>query len=165
MSATKHEAMIAFTPPLLFVIAWVLALAGSEAPGTDAATAFDENALRWILFLALGWTSVGAAIPHTIFARQTAKSIGWETNGFQYEVGFANLAVGLAGIYAANQDASTAWIAAALAGGTFLALAGIYHVVEIVRDRNYAPGNTAILISDFGIPVSLVTLLLATNAI
>jgi hypothetical protein len=157
--------MIAFVPPLLFVLAWVFALLGWEAPGTEAATPFDENALRWMLFLALGWTAVGAAIPHTIFARQTAKAIGWETNGFQYEVGFANLAVGLAGIYAANQDASQAWIAAALAGGVFLALAGAYHVVEIVRDRNYAPGNTAILISDFGTPISLLVLLLATNAI
>jgi hypothetical protein len=154
--------MIALLPPGLFV---VFALVGSDAPGTDAATSFDENALRWILFLAVGWTGVGGAIPHTVFARETAKSIGWETNGFQYEVGFANLAIGLAGIYAANQDASEAWVAAALAGGVFLALAGAYHVVEIVRDRNYAPGNTAILISDFGIPVSLVALLLATNAI
>jgi hypothetical protein len=41
----------------------------------------------------------------------------------------------------------------------------VNHVREIIRDRNYAPGNTAILISDFGVPVSLVALLLATNAI
>jgi hypothetical protein len=157
--------MIAFVPPLLFVLAWAFALLGWEAPGTEAATPFDENALRWMLFLALGWTAVGAAIPHTIFARQTAKAIGWETNGFQYEVGFANLAVGLAGIYAANQDVSQAWVAAALAGGVFLALAGAYHVIEIFRSRNYAPGNTAILISDFGTPISLLALLLATNAI
>ena len=40
------------------------------------------------------------------------------------------------------QDTSQAWVAAALAGGVFLALAGAYHVVEIIRDRNDAPGNT-----------------------
>ena len=157
--------MGAFLPPLFFVIAWVLAAIGWEAPGTDPATAFDENALRWILVLAVGWSAVGASVFHTAFAKQTAQAIGWETSGFQYEVGFANLAIGLTGIYAANQDASQAWVAAALAGGVFLALAGVYHVVEIFRDRNYAPGNTAILISDFGIPISLLALLLATNAI
>jgi hypothetical protein len=157
--------MGALLPPFFFVLCWILAAVGSEAPGTDSATAFDENALRWILFLAVGWVGVGGAVMHTIFAKQTAQSIGWQTGPFQYEVGFANLAVGLAGIYAANQDASQVWIATALAGGTFLALAGAYHVVEIVRDRNYAPGNTAILISDFGIPISLFALLLATNAI
>lgn len=158
-------AMIALIPPLLFVLAWGFALIGWNAPGADAATPFDEQALRWILFLAVGWAGVGGAIPHTIFARQTARSIGWETNGFQYEVGFANMAVGLAGIYASGQDTPAAWIAASIAGGTFLVLAGAYHVVEIFRDRNYAPGNTAILISDFGIPISLVALLIATGAI
>jgi predicted membrane channel-forming protein YqfA (hemolysin III family) len=157
--------MVAFLPPLTFVLSWVFALIGWDAPGTGASTPDDEQALRWILFLALGWTGVGGAISHTIFARQTATSIGWQTGGFQYEVGFANLAVGLGGIYAANQDEPTAWIAAAIAGGAFLALAGVYHVVEIFRDRNFAPGNTAILISDFGIPISLFALLLATNAI
>jgi hypothetical protein len=40
-----------------------------------------------------------------------------------------------------------------------------YHVVEIVRERNYAPGNTAILISDFGVPISLFALLISTGAI
>jgi predicted membrane channel-forming protein YqfA (hemolysin III family) len=157
--------MIALIPPALFVLAWIFALVGMEAPSTDGSTPFDENALRWILFLALGWTAVGAAIPHTVFARETAKAIGWETNGFQYEVGFANLAIGLAGIYASNQDASSAWVAAALAGGVFLALAAANHVVEIVRDRNYAPGNTMILLSDFGVPISLLALLIATGAI
>jgi hypothetical protein len=33
------------------------------------------------------------------------------------------------------------------------------------RDRNYAPGNTAILLSDLGIPISLFLLLISTGAI
>jgi hypothetical protein len=157
--------MIAYAPPLLFVISWLLALIGSDAPGTNAATPFDENALRWILFLGMGWSLAGGSLSHTVFARDTARSIGWETNGFQYEVGFASLGIGLAGIYAANHAEPSAWVAAALAGGIFLLFAGANHVLEIVRDRNYAPGNTAILISDFGVPLSLLALLLATNAI
>lgn len=163
--ASKAPAVIALLPPLFFVLAWVFALIGWDAPGADASAATDEQALRWILFLSVGWASVGGAVSHTVFARETAQSIGWETSGFQYEVGFTNLAIGFAGIYAAIQDAPEAWVASAIAGGTFLFLAGCYHVVEIVRDRNYNPGNTAILISDFGIPVSLLALLFATNAI
>ncbi len=118
-----------------------------------------------MLFLAVGCTGIGGAIPHTIFAKQTANAIGWRTNGFQYEVGFANLAIGVAGVDASFQDTSQAWVAAALAGGVFLALAGAYHVVEIIRDRNDAPGNTVILISDFGIPISLLALLLSTGSL
>ena len=42
----------------------------------------------------------------------------------------------------------------------FLFLAGVNHVVEIVRKKNYAPNNTLILIWDFGIPISVVGLLI-----
>jgi predicted membrane channel-forming protein YqfA (hemolysin III family) len=155
----------ALIPPVFLAISWVCALVGWDAPGTDGSTPFDEQALRWVLFLAVGCTGIGGAIPHTIFAKQTAKSIGWQTNGFQYEVGFANLAIGAAGVYASFQDTSQAWVTASLAGGIFLTLAGAYHVIEIVRDRNFGLGNTVILISDFGIPVSLLALLLATGSI
>lgn len=47
----------------------------------------------------------------------------------------------------------------------FLLLAGLNHVVEIVRDKNYAPGNTAILLSDLGVPNSLFVLLISTGAV
>lgn len=138
-------------------------LIGGRSIGLSAPDA-DSNA-GWILFLGMGWSLAGGSVSHTIFARQTAKSIGWETNGFQYEVGYASLGIGLAGIYASTVDESAAWVVASLAGGVFLLLAGINHVVEIIRDRNYAPGNTAILISDFGVPISLLALLIATGAI
>jgi hypothetical protein len=157
--------MIAYVPPLLFCLSWIFALIGWDAPSTDSSTAFDEQALRWMLFLGMGWSLAGGSVTHTIFARDTAKAIGWETNGFQYEVGFASLGIGLAGIYAANVGDGSAWVVASLAGGTFLLLAGFNHVVEIVRDRNYAPGNTAILISDLGVPISLLALLIATGSL
>jgi hypothetical protein len=157
--------VIAFAPPVAFVLSWLFALIGWNAPGTDAATPFEEQALRWILYIALGWTAAVGSLMHTVFARGTAASIGWETNGFQYEVGFANLAVGLAGIYAGSTGSPEAWIAASIAGGVFLLLAGANHIIEIVRSKNYAPGNTAILISDLGVPVSLFALLVATGTI
>lgn len=157
--------MIAYTPPLLFVLSWVFALLGMDAPGTGASSPFDEQALRWMLFLGMGWSILGGFLMHTVFARSTAKAIGWQTIGFQYEVGFASLGIGLAGIYASNLDLPEAWIAASPAGGLFPLLAGFNHIVEIFRDKNYAPGNTAILISDLGAPISLLVLLFATGAI
>lgn len=157
--------MIALAPPLLFVLAWLFAIVGLTPPSADASIPFDEAALRWMLFLGMGWSILGGSITHTVFARPVAKAIGWETNGFQYEVGFASLGIGLAGIYAATTESSQAWVAAAIAGGLFLFLAGLNHVREIFGDRNYAPGNTMILISDLGGPVSLLALLVATGAI
>jgi hypothetical protein len=155
----------AYIPPLAFLLAWLLAILGVDAIGTDSSTPFDELALRWILFFGAGGSVAGSVVAHTIFARQTAKEIGWVSNGFQYELGFACLGMGLAAIYASTVDQSSAWVVASIASGLFLLLAGINHVVEIIRDRNYAPGNTVILISDFGIPISLFVLLIATGAI
>jgi hypothetical protein len=157
--------VLALAPPLAFVLSWVFALIGWNAPGTDSGTPMDEQALRWILYIGMGWTAAVGSLMHTVFARKTAESIGWTTSGFQYEVGFANLAVGLAGIYAGAQDEPGAWIAASIAGGVFLLLAGLNHIVEIIREKNFAPGNTAILISDLGVPISLFCLLISTGAI
>ncbi len=156
--------MSALIPPLLFVLAWVFAILGLETGGTDSST-FDELALRWQLFLAAGWSLLGGSLAHTVFARNTAKGIGWESNGFQYEVGFASAGIGLAAIYASTVDEPTTWVAASIASGLFLLLAGLNHILEIKRDRNYAPGNTVILVSDLGVPISLFALLLATNSI
>ena len=157
--------VVALLPPAAFVISWILALLGVDAAGAADGAPLDENALRWILFWALGWSLLGGAIAHTVFARGTAESIGWPTSGFQYEVGFASLGMGLAAIYASIQDSSEAWIAASIAGGLFLLFAGFNHVREILADRNFSPGNTLILLSDFGVPISLVALLFATNSI
>jgi len=37
----------------------------------------------------------------------------------------------------------------------------VNHVVEIVQKKNYAPNNTLILIWDFGVPISVVALLVS----
>lgn len=108
---------------------------------------------------------VGGAVAQTIFARATAKGFGWQTNGFQREVGFASTAIGLGGIYASTQDAPAAWIVGAQAGGLFLLLAAVNHIVEIVRDHNYAPAITVILVSDLGVPISLLVLLISTGSL
>lgn len=157
--------MIAYAPPLLFVLSWVFALIGWNALGADDATPFDEQALRWMLLLGMGWSIAGGFITHTVFAKQTAEAIGWENSGFQYEVGFASLGIGLAGIFASTSDIPDVWIAGSLAGGIFLFIAGINHVRDMIRTKNFAPGNSVIVLSDFGVPISLVALLVSTGAI
>mgnify|MGYP001823158105 CR=1 FL=1 len=97
------------------------------------------QALRWMLFLGMGWSIAGGLFMRTVFARSTAKAIGWQTNGFQCEIGFASLGIGPGGIYASFTDTPEAWIAASIAGGIFLLLSGLNHIIEIFREKNYAP--------------------------
>jgi len=149
--------------PATFVVAWILALTGTQAPGAVAGEATDVNSLRWMLFFT-GIIFLVSSFMHSVMAKKMAASIGWTTNGFQYEIAFASLGLGLACLYA-GQNGKEAWIAVALPTFTFLFLAGVNHLVEIVREKNYAPNNTLILVWDFGMPISIVALLFSTGAV
>ena len=148
--------------PATFVVAWVLALTGTESPGAVAGEAWDVNALRWMLFFT-GIIFLVSSFMHSVLAKKTVVSISWTTNGFQYEIAFVSLGLGLACLYAGS-NGKEAWIAAFLPTFTFLFLAGINHLIEIIRDGNYAPNNTLILIWDFGMPISMLALLLASGS-
>ena len=148
--------------PATFVVAWVLAATGTESPGAVAGEAWDVNALRWMLFFT-GIIFLVSSFMHSVLAKKTAESIGWTTNGFQYEIAFVSLGLGLACLYAGS-NGKEAWIAAFLPTFTFLFLAGINHLIEIIRDGNYAPNNTLILIWDFGMPISMLALLISSGS-
>lgn len=149
--------------PATFVVAWILSLTNSGAPGGVSGEAWDVNALRWMFFFS-GIIFLVSSFMHSVLAKKTAESIGWVTNGFQYEIAFVSLGLGLACLYAGS-NGKEAWIAAILPTFTFLFLAGLNHLVEVVRDGNWAPNNTLILIWDFGMPISLLALLISSGSI
>jgi hypothetical protein len=154
---------VLFLPGAL-VAALALAIAGVSAPGSRGGGGWEVEAVRWILFLPLGWTMVVSGFMHTVLARSTAARIGWATSPFQYEVGFCSFGLGTAGIVSAFLGRE-AWIPIAIASSIFLLGAGVYHVVEIVHERNFAPGNTVVLLYDFGVPAAVWPLLLASGAV
>lgn len=148
--------------PTVWAVAWVLALAGVQASGYHPGQGFAVNAIRWMLYLPAGWMFIVSGLMHTKYAQRTAALIGWQTNGFQYELGFVSFGLGLAGIYA-SLHGSQSWVAVTIPTTTFLVFAGVNHVVEMVRDHNLNPGNTFVCISDFGLPISLWALLFAAH--
>jgi hypothetical protein len=160
LSSLHHLGPLAL--PIVWVVAWILALTHAQASGYHADQGWTVNAIRWMLYLPAGWMFIVSGVMHTRFAKKTAAMIGWQTNGFQYELGFVSFGLGLAGIYASTHG-SQAWIAVAIPTTTFLFFAGVNHVVEMVRHHNFNPGNTFVCISDFGLPISLWALLLAAH--
>jgi hypothetical protein len=150
--------------PIVWLVAWVLAVAGVQASGYHADQGFAVNALRWMFYLPAGWMFIVSGLMHTKYAEKTAALIGWKTNGFQYELGFVSFGLGIAGIYASLHE-SQSWITMAIPTTTFLFFAGVNHVFEMVKDRNFNPGNTFVCISDFGLPISLWALLFAAHAV
>lgn len=153
-----------FIPAITLVLAWVFALVNWTAPGSVPDDSSWDAIMRWLLFLPGGCMFLVSGIMHTVFAKSTAKSIGWQTNGFQYEIGFVSLGLGVGGILA-GMAVPGAWLPIAAAQSIFLVLAGVNHVREIIRAKNYAPGNTIILLYDFGLPISYIVALVAIGSL
>ena len=150
-------------PAFTLVLAWAFALIGITAPGAVPDDTTWDSVMRWLLFLPAGCMYIASAVMHTVFAKRTAANIGWQTNGFQYEIGFASLGLGVAGIIA-GASVPAAWLPVAVAGSIFLVLAGANHIREMIKDKNVAAGNTLILLYDFGLPISFLIALIGLGS-
>lgn len=160
--AKRHsvsETLSALILPALFVVAWVYALSGSTPPGAVAGESSAVGDTRWLLYFG-GFVFIVSFVMHSVLAKSTARSIGWKTNGFQYELSFVSLGLGIACFYAISHGVS-ALVTIAIPIIIFLGLAGLNHVREIINSQNYAPNNTLILVWDFGMSISLALLVLA----
>jgi hypothetical protein len=158
-AVARRQMLSGLMLPALFVMAWAFALSGSKAPSAVAGEPTEVTYLKWILYF-VGFAFVASSIMHSVFRKAVAASIGWVSNGFQLEIAFASLGLGIGCFYAIDKGVETmATISFPIV--TFLFLAGVNHLIEIVRQKNYAPNNTMILVWDFGVPISLVALLVA----
>jgi len=119
-----------------------------------------DRLLRYLFIFPLGVQGLWAFIGHVFFADRAAAAIGWEPSPFQFEVGYANLGLGLASLYAAYTG-FYARVAVAIAASCFLVGAGIGHVHDIVNYGNLTSGNAGpILVTDFLTPMAVLALLL-----
>jgi len=149
---------------LVPILLWVAALACAgvaiwREPRPVSRGFVIDRLLRYLLLFPLGLQGLWAFIGHMFFAEQAAASIGWANTPFQYEVGVANLGLGLAAIYAAFKGFE-ARLGVAIVGACFLIGAGIIHIVDIVGQGNLAPGNAGpILVTDFLTPLAILVLL------
>jgi hypothetical protein len=97
------------------------------------------------------------------FTEQAAEAIGWPPSPFQYEVGVANLGVGLAAIYAAFRGFETR-VAVGIAAACLLIGAGLVQIRDIVAAGSLAPGNAGqIMIADFLTPIIVLMLLVLAS--
>jgi hypothetical protein len=153
-------------PILLWVAALAFAgVAVAREPGPVRREFVIDRLLRYLFLFPLGVMGLWAFLGHVFFPERSAAAIGWAPSPFQYEVGVANLGIGLASLYAAFSG-FRARIAVLIVAMCFLGGAGIGHIREIVQSGNFAPGNAGpILFTDFLTPIAiLVLLVLAARA-
>lgn len=124
-------------PALLFVAAIVLAVF------THRNAPIVERLLAWTLLLPIGVTGLWAGITHIFFPATAAAHIGWSISPFQFEVGMADLAIGVTACISFWQ--SLAFKAAAVcAASVFLLGDAIGHVRQMMVAGNFAPGNAGV---------------------
>lgn len=92
-----------FWAPILFGLAVLLCagVAVARAPASRSLPLMAQKLLRYIVLFPVGVMGLWAALGRLVFPEQAAHAIGWAFSPFQFEVGVANLGIGMAGVIAA----------------------------------------------------------------
>jgi hypothetical protein len=140
-------------PAELLVVALVLAAVRRDR---EAAA---ERFLSWVLLLPIGATGLWAALFHIFFPGLAAAHIGWQPSPFQFEVGMADLAIGVTAGLAFRRDLGFK-AASVSAASVFLLGDAVGHVHQMLAAGNFAPGNAGVpFFMDVICPVLAITLL------
>jgi hypothetical protein len=144
-------------PVFLLLAAMVLAVS------TSGHYTIVESLLGWTLLLPIGITGLWAGIAHVFFPATAAAHIGWQTSPFQFEVGMADLAIGITACLAFWRDLSFK-AAAVCAASVFLLGDAIGHVRDMIVAGNFAPGNAGVpFYMDILCPVLAIILLIVAT--
>lgn len=122
-----------------------------------------EEYLAWLLLLSVGVQSVWAGLYHVLFPQTAAEFIGWQVSPFQYEIGVADIAIGITAIISfwrslGFKSAVVVFVVVFYAGLAY------GHIHQIILTGNYAAGNAgALLVLTIVNVVLLVWLLFMTR--
>lgn len=118
-----------------------------------------ELLLLYQIVFSLGMTSLLAFIGLTFLPEYIAAYTGWAACPFQQELANVNLAFGALGILSIWYRGNF-WIATIWGFSIWIIGDGIHHIVDMVVNHNYAPGNIGInLVTDLIVPPVLLVLL------
>jgi hypothetical protein len=150
-----------FSPIIIVIVFIVLAVIlhlGARRKELNRERAL-EIILLWSLVIGVGFSCLIGFAGHVFIADTVAESIGWPTGSpFQFEVGIANLAIGVIGLLC-FRFRDNFWLCTIIANGVFLCGDGIGHVRQMIASANFAPFNTGItLYWDLGFPVFTILL-------
>lgn len=115
--------------------------------------------IKSLVFFNVGITGVIAFMGHTMIPDKIALYIGWPTgNPFQFEVGIANLMLGVLGIMSLWLEDE--FLLAVIVASSIFGIGAFYgHLKELLVNNNYAPGNVgAPLYDDIIRPFVLISL-------
>jgi len=104
-----------------------------------------ETYLIYFLLFYVGVMGVLTAYAHVFRPIQTSASIGWTTSPYEYEVGMADLTVGVLGILCLWIRGNF-WLATAIANAVWLLGDAVGHIREVTIHNNHAANNSGIFL-------------------
>ena len=100
----------------------------------------DEIVYRWLALFPLGITGIYSFVMHVFYPEIADATIGWAPSPFEYEVGVADLALGVVAVLSFN--ASFGFRLATVIANAIFSLAAAYnHIYLMIMQGNYNIGN------------------------
>jgi hypothetical protein len=131
------------------------------SPGRrSSGAAIAETYLVYLFVIYVGLMGVLTAYAHVFRPVQTSASIGWSMSPYEYEVGMADLTVGVLGILCVWFRGAF-WLATAIANAVWLEGDAVGHIRQVMLHNNHAPNNSGVfLYLEIMIPVLILFLTL-----
>lgn len=122
--------------------------------------AIVETYLIYFFAIYVGFMGVFTAYAHVFMPGRASASIGWAPSPFEYEVGMADLTVGVLGILCIWFRGNF-WLATAIANAVWLLGDAVGHIRQVMLANNHAANNAGIfLYLEIAIPLLILALTL-----
>lgn len=122
------------------------------------AVAVVGTCLIYLLFIYVGLMGLFTAYYHVFRPIEASASIGWSTSPYEYEVGMADLTVGVLGVLCLMFRGDF-WLATAIADAVWLLGDAVGHIRQMVVHNNHAENNAGIfLVFEIAMPILILGL-------
>jgi hypothetical protein len=126
----------------------------------SSGSAIAGTYLLYLLFFYVGLMGVLTAYAHVFRPVETSASIGWSTSPYEYEVGMADLTMGVLGVLCLKFRGDF-WLATAIANAVWLLGDAVGHIRQMTLYNNHASNNSGIfLATEIMMPLVILFLML-----
>jgi hypothetical protein len=131
---------------------------GFSAKRRSGAATIVETYLIYLLFIYVGLMGLFTAYFHVFEPNRASASIGWAPSPFEYEVGMADLTMGVLGVLCVVFRREF-WLATAIGNAVWFLGDALGHIREVMVHNNHAGNNAGIfLVFELVVPVLMLVL-------
>jgi len=157
ISAILH-AVLSNLGVLLVIVAIIVGYTRLRRGGTAGTSSSADVYWQELLFYGVGIGMIWFGIIHAFFQQLASKNIGWEPSPFEFELGFAEIGLGIVALLSRRSFDLRVGVTVMFAVLAFAAAA--QHIYFIVCCGNMHPGNAGLTLwfGDIIFPLALVAL-------